>query len=106
LVGITNDIHVRDLKGSDRPVNSEVDRAKVLAALESVDAVCIFPDRTAIQFLTIVEPDIYVKGGDYTLETINQDERRLMEKAGAEVVIVPGVQGKSTSALLEKISRL
>ena len=106
LVGITSDSHVRDLKGPGRPVNSEQDRAAVLAALESVDGVCVFPDRTAMQFLSTVKPDIYVKGGDYTLETINQDERRLMEQAGTKVVIIPGVPGKSTTAVLGKISRL
>lgn len=106
LVGLTNDRHVRDLKGPDRPVNHEQDRAAVLAALESVDGVCIFPDRTAMQFLSSVKPDIYVKGGDYTLDTINQDERRLMERMGVEIVIIPGVPGKSTTGILEKLSKL
>lgn len=106
LVGVTGDEAVRGLKGPGRPVNSEEDRAAVLAALESVDGVCVFQERTALQFLSTVKPDIYVKGGDYTLETINQDERRLMEQAGAKVIIIPGVPGKSTTGLLEKISTL
>ena len=106
LVGLTNDSHVRDLKGPVRPVNPEQDRATVLAALESVDGVCVFPDRTAMQFLSTVKPDIYVKGGDYTLDTINQDERRLMGKMGVEIVILPGVPGKSTTGILEKSSKL
>jgi D-glycero-beta-D-manno-heptose 1-phosphate adenylyltransferase len=106
LVGITCDRGVRELKGPGRPVNSEQDRAAVLAALESVDGVCIFPETTAMRFLSAAKPDIYVKGGDYTLDTINQDERRLMEKNGAKVVVIPGVPGKSTTGLLEKISAL
>ena len=106
LVGVNSDAGVRELKGPDRPVNPEADRAAVLAALESVDAVCVFTDRTALRFLSAVQPDIYAKGGDYTVDTINQDERRLIEQLGGKVVIVPGVAGKSTTALLEKISRL
>jgi len=106
LVGITADSGVRELKGPNRPVNSEMDRALVLAALESVNAVCIFPDTTALSFHASARPDIYVKGGDYTLETINQDERRLVERNGAKVVVLPGVPGKSTTALLKKISSL
>lgn len=106
LVGINSDASVRELKGPERPVNSEADRAAVLAALQSVDAVCVFTDRTAMRFLSTVQPDIYAKGGDYTIDTINQEERRLIEQLGGQVAIVPGVPGKSTSALLEKIARL
>jgi len=106
LVGVNSDAGVRELKGPDRPVNSESDRAAVLAALQSVDGVCIFTERTAIRFLTTARPDIYAKGGDYTVDTINQEERQLIEKLGGKVAILPGVPGKSTTALLEKISRL
>ena len=106
LVGVNSDASVRELKGSDRPINNELDRAYVLAALESVDGVCVFTDRTALRFLSTVQPDIYAKGGDYTIDTINQEERRLIEQHGGKVAILPGVPGKSTSALLEKISRL
>ena len=106
LVGVNSDEATRQLKGPDRPVNSEADRASVLAALQSVDGVCIFTDVTATKFLAAAQPDIYVKGGDYTLETLNQDERRAVESAGGKIVLVPFVSGKSTTALLEKISRL
>jgi rfaE bifunctional protein nucleotidyltransferase chain/domain len=106
LVGINSDAATQQLKGAGRPVNSENDRAAVLAALESVDGVCIFTDKTATKFLAVAQPDIYVKGGDYTLDTLNQDERRVVESAGGKIVIVPFVPGKSTTALLEKISRL
>jgi bifunctional ADP-heptose synthase (sugar kinase/adenylyltransferase) len=78
----------------------------VVAALQSVDGVCIFAEKTATRFLAAAQPDIYVKGGDYTLETVNQDERRVVENAGGRVVILPFVPGKSTTALLGKIARL
>lgn len=106
LVGVNGDEAARQLKGAGRPVNTEMDRAAVLAALASVDAVCIFAEQTAVKFLAAVEPDIYVKGGDYTLDTLNSEERRTVEQAGGKIVIIPLVPGKSTTALLEKISRL
>jgi rfaE bifunctional protein nucleotidyltransferase chain/domain len=104
LVGVNSDAAVRSLKGQGRPVNSEEDRAAVLAALEAVDAVCIFPDVRATNFLAAALPDIYVKGGDYTIETLDQDERRAVESAGGKIVIIPFVPGKSTTAVLKKIS--
>jgi len=106
LVGVTNDAGVRTLKGAGRPLNSAEDRAAVLAGLQSVDAVHVFQELDARAFLKSVKPDVYVKGGDYTLDTINQDERRMLEADGVRIVILPVVPGKSTSALLEKIHRL
>jgi rfaE bifunctional protein nucleotidyltransferase chain/domain len=106
LVGVNGDDATRQLKGSGRPVNVEADRAAVLAALASVDGVCLFAEKAATKFLSAARPDIYVKGGDYTLETLDQDERRAVEQAGGKIVIIPLVPGKSTTALLEKISRL
>jgi rfaE bifunctional protein nucleotidyltransferase chain/domain len=106
LIGVNGDDSVRQLKGHHRPVNSEADRAAVVAALQSVDGVCIFAEKTATRFLSGAQPDIYVKGGDYTLETVNQEERRVVEQAGGRIIIIPIVPGKSTTALLEKITRL
>lgn len=106
LVGMNSDAAVRELKGPTRPVNSENDRAAVLAALESLDGVCLFTEPTATRFLSLAQPDIYVKGGDYTLETLNQDERKAVEKAGGKIVIIPFVPGKSTTGILQKIARL
>lgn len=106
LIGVNGDEGVRQLKGPTRPINSEFDRAAVLASLQCVDGVCIFADKTATRFLAHAQPDIYVKGGDYTLETLNQDERRTVEQAGGRIVIQPFVPGKSTTSILEKISRL
>ncbi len=106
LVGLNGDESVRQLKGAGRPVNVESDRARVLAALESVDAICIFSEKSALRFLQVAQPDIYVKGGDYTLETLNQEERKAVETAGGKIVILPIVPGKSTTALLKKLAQL
>jgi rfaE bifunctional protein nucleotidyltransferase chain/domain len=106
LVGVNGDAATRQLKGAGRPVNLETDRAAVLAALASLDGVCIFTEPTAVKFLAAARPDVYVKGGDYTLDTLNQTERQTVEQAGGKIMIIPLVAGKSTTALLEKISRL
>jgi D-glycero-beta-D-manno-heptose 1-phosphate adenylyltransferase len=106
LVAVNCDASVRELKGPARPINAEGDRAAVLAALASVDAVCVFHDRNATRLLSLIQPDIYAKGGDYTIDTINQEERRLVEQIGGKVVVLAGTPGKSTSGLVEKISRL
>ena len=105
LVGLNSDQSVHQLKGRDRPLNTEDDRAAVVAALESVDAVCIFSDRSATHFLEAAEPDIYVKGGDYTLETLNQEERRVVERGGGKILILPLVPGKSTTKLLDRAAQ-
>lgn len=104
LVGVNSDAAIRALKGPTRPVNSESDRAFVLAALQCVDAVCIFPEARAARFLEQAQPDIYVKGGDYTLETLNPDERRVVEAAGGKIILIPLVPGKSTTALIQRLA--
>ena len=106
LVGLNSDASVRALKGKDRPVNPEQDRALLLAALAAVDAVCIFPDARATRFLRLAQPDVYVKGGDYTLETLDPEERRSVQSAGGKIVILPLVPGKSTTDLLARIGHL
>jgi len=103
LVGLNSDASVRGIKGAGRPVNSEQDRATVLAALEAVDAVCVFSEPDAQRLLTAAQPDIYAKGGDYTIDTINQAERRLVEGLGGRVVVLGGVSGYSTTAVLRKL---
>ncbi|HEV8543086.1 MAG TPA: adenylyltransferase/cytidyltransferase family protein [Verrucomicrobiae bacterium] len=105
LVGVNGDDAVRGLKGEGRPVNSEQDRAAVMAALESVQAVCVFPDVRATNFLAAAKPDIYVKGGDYTLDTLDQNERGIVESAGGRIVLIPFVPGKSTTGLLKKLAQ-
>ena len=75
----------------------------MLAALESVDLVTIFPELRATGFLEAVTPDIYVKGGDYNSNTLNADERAALEKVGAKIEIVPFEKGYSTTGLIEKL---
>ena len=106
LVGLNSDASVRTLKGDDRPLNPEQDRALLLAALALVDAVCVFPETRATRFLRIAQPDVYVKGGDYTLQTLDQEERRTVERAGGRIVIIPLVPGKSTTLLRDQLARL
>jgi rfaE bifunctional protein nucleotidyltransferase chain/domain len=103
IVGLNGDKSVRELKGPGRPVNREQDRAEVLAAVESVDYVVIFPEARATKFLAAVRPAVYVKGGDYTAETLDAAEREVLEKTGAKIEIIPFERGYSTSELLEKI---
>jgi rfaE bifunctional protein nucleotidyltransferase chain/domain len=104
LVGLNGDESVRQLKGDGRPINVEDDRAAVLAALESVDGVCVFAEKTATKFLGSRTSGHLRQRGDYTPDTVNQDERRLVEENGGRIVIVPLVPGRSTTALLEKLA--
>jgi rfaE bifunctional protein nucleotidyltransferase chain/domain len=106
LLGLNGDESVRQLKGPHRPLNQQDDRAAVMAALESVNGVCIFAERSAARFLEAAQPDIYVKGGDYTVDSLNKEERKTVEQAGGKIVIIPLVPGKSTTALLAKIAEL
>jgi cytidyltransferase-related domain len=104
-VGLNGDRSVLELKGSGRPINNERDRAEVLAALECVDLVTIFPDMRATQFISASVPAIYVKGGDYTSETLNAEESAVLRKIGAEIRILPFEKGYSTSLLLERLRK-
>lgn len=103
LVGLNSDSSVRRLKGPDRPVNNQDDRARVLAALQCVGAVCVFDDLRATRLLELARPDIYVKGGDLTLETLPVEERRAVETGGGRVLIMPHLPGRSTSSLLSRL---
>jgi rfaE bifunctional protein nucleotidyltransferase chain/domain len=103
VVGLNGDDSVRQLKGEGRPVNREQDRAEVLAALESVDYVTIFPEVRATNFLAAAQPAVYAKGGDYTADTLNPEERAVLEKCGARIEIIPFEKGYSTSELLTRI---
>jgi len=100
VVGLNSDDSVRTLKGDGRPVNKEMDRARVLAALECVDRVVIFTHTRATLFLETVRPHIYVKGGDYTLDTLYRPERDAVERHNGKIVILPLAEGFSTTSIL------
>ena len=102
-VGLNGDRSVRELKGKGRPITAERDRAEILAALQCVDIVTIFPELRATQFIAASHPAIYVKGGDYTSETLNEEERTVLKQIGSEIRIIPFEAGYSTSHLLEQI---
>ena len=102
VVAVNGDAGVRALKGDTRPINGEQDRAEVLAALESVSYVTIFQGLRVTELLGIIRPQIYVKGGDYTVESLNPEERGALEAAGSEIRILTLVPGKSTTATIAK----
>jgi rfaE bifunctional protein nucleotidyltransferase chain/domain len=102
-VGLNSDHSVRELKGRGRPIMTESDRAEVLAALECTDLVTIFPEMRATRFLAAAKPAIYVKGGDYSSETLDEEELTLLKEIGAEIRLVPFELGYSTSGLIEQI---
>ena len=102
-VAVNSDESVRALKGSGRPLNSQEDRAEVLAALGCVDFVTTFSELRAARVIEAVRPTIYVKGGDYTIDNLDPSEVAALESVGAEIQTVPLVPGKSTSILIEKM---
>ena len=103
VVGLNGDQSVCELKGGGRPINGQNERAELVASLESVDLVAIFPELRATHFIESVAPDVYVKGGDYSSETLNPEERAALQKIGSKIEIVPFEKGYSTSGLLEKL---
>jgi D-glycero-beta-D-manno-heptose 1-phosphate adenylyltransferase len=105
VIGVNGDRSVRELKGTGRPITSGPDRAEILAALECVDLVTIFPQVRATQFLAAVRPAVYVKGGDYTADTLDEEERAILNDIGAEIRLIPFETGYSTSALIEQICK-
>ena len=102
IVGLNSDESVRNLKGAGRPINNEKDRAEVLLGLRAVDYVAIFGERTAEKIIAEVAPDVYVKGGDYTFETL--PEAKIVQSYGGRVELVNFVAGYSTTATVEKLS--
>jgi len=102
VVGLNSDASARRLnKGPDRPLNGELDRACVLAALESVSLVTWFDESTPVALLRLVQPQVYVKGGDYDIETL--EETRWVRSWGGRALAMPFVPGYSTSALVKRI---
>lgn len=104
IVGVNSDTSTKRLKGNDRPVNNEHSRALILASLIMVDAVIIFEEDTPLQLIEALMPDVLVKGGDYTIETI-VGAKEVMANGG-KVLINPIIEGFSTTGILQKIRQL
>ncbi len=104
VLGLNTDASVRENKGPERPINSELDRAAVVGALKAVDYVVLFGEKTAETIIAKVRPDVYVKGGDYTLGTL--PEAKIVQGYGGRVEFVPMVSGRSTSNVVEKIKSM
>jgi rfaE bifunctional protein nucleotidyltransferase chain/domain len=102
-VGVNSDASVRALKGANRPLNHEQARAEVLAALRAVDYAAVFPEVRATHFLEQAAPAVYVKGGDYTPETLDAEERAALQGIGAEIRIIPFEAGYSTTGLIDRM---
>ncbi len=102
IVGLNSDQSVRKLKGPARPVNCQEDRAEVLAALAAVDYVVIFQETTAENIVTEIKPDIYAKGGDYTIEKL--PESKIVAAQGGRTVLVPEVPGRSSSNIISRMN--
>ncbi|MBQ3450720.1 MAG: D-glycero-beta-D-manno-heptose 1-phosphate adenylyltransferase [Selenomonadaceae bacterium] len=101
IVGLNTDESVRKLKGASRPINTQDDRAEVLLGLKAVDHVIFFGEQTAENLIAEVKPAVYVKGGDYTLETL--PEAKIVQSYGGCVEFINLVAGKSTTNVIEKI---
>ena len=101
VLGLNSDASVRRLKGESRPVNGEEDRAEVLAGLVALDYVVSFDEPTAEPLVELLKPDVYVKGGDYTVERL--PEARIVASYGGETVLIPEVPGRSSTNMIKKI---
>jgi len=103
ILGLNSDNSVKQLKGPERPINNQHDRAEVLAALESVDYVSIFDDLTPIELIKAVKPDILIKGAHWLKNVVGQE---FVESNGGKVVLAPIIEGKSSTSTIEKIKSL
>jgi rfaE bifunctional protein nucleotidyltransferase chain/domain len=106
LVAVNSDSSVRELKGPTRPVNGELDRAEVLAALRCVDHVTIFAGKRVTDVIRALRPSVYAKGGDYTPETLDPGEKAALDEVGMEIRILQLVPGRSTTAILGRAKSL
>ena len=102
VVGVNSDASVKLLgKGEDRPINSEVDRQALLAALSSVDLVIMFTDKTPVNLIKQIRPEFYVKGGDYKIDSLEESD--LVKTWGGRAIAIPFLYERSTTHLLNKI---
>jgi len=104
VVALNSDDSVRELKGPSRPVNTEEDRGEILKALRSVDAVCVFTEPRVTKLIEQIKPHVYAKGGDYTIASLNPEERAALDFVGAEIEILALVPGRSTTKTLQRLA--
>ncbi len=105
VVGLNGDRSVHELKGAGRPITTQSDRAEILAGLACVDLVTAFPEIRATKFLAAVRPAVYVKGGDYTPRTLDEEELTILKEIEAAIRLIPFETGYSTSGLIERICK-
>lgn len=103
VLGLNTDASVRRLKGPSRPINKELDRAEVVGALKAVDYVVLFGEPTAETLIAKVKPDVYAKGGDYTLDTL--PEAKIVQSYGGRVEFIDLVEGRSTTNVIRRIQQ-
>lgn len=103
VVGLNSDDSVRRLKGPGRPYITHEDRAFILSRLEAVDIVCVFEQDTPLELVKRIQPDLLIKGGDYTVDNIVGKD--VVEQNGGRVITIPLIAGRSTTNILEKIKR-
>ncbi|MDP1695909.1 MAG: D-glycero-beta-D-manno-heptose 1-phosphate adenylyltransferase [archaeon] len=103
IVGLNSDDSIRKLKGPTRPVQLEAERAEILSSMEFVDYVYIFSELNTEKYLIELQPDVYVKGGNYNIDTINQIERKIVEGYDGKIALVSFIEGRSTTHIIEKI---
>ena len=103
IVLLNSDSSVHSIKGLDRPINNEGDRAELLCALSCVDYVVLFEEDSPGKLLDEIKPDVYTKGADYTMETL--PEADIMKKNGTRVEFIEFVEGKSTTNIIDKINK-
>jgi len=106
IVGVNGDESARNLKGPGRPVFGERERAEMVAALACVDLVVVFPEPTSLSVLEALRPEVWVKGGDYALDTVNQEERAFVESYGGRVALARRVEQVSTTEIIARVKRL
>lgn len=103
IVGINSDESTKQIKGPNRPIINESERAEILAALSCIDYIIIFSELHPIKYLELIKPDFYVKGGDYNIDTIVQEERKIVESYRGEIIIINVSANSSTTNIIEKI---
>lgn len=101
VVLLNSDVSVKKIKGENRPINSELDRAEILCALNSVDFTLLFDEESPVELIKYIKPDVYTKGADYTLETLPEAPELL--PLGIKIEFIDFVQGKSTTNVINKM---